>query len=255
MTTFLTVDTIMNYAFNPALFKALFQTTIDDYRDHFQFDENSENSPDKLIIAMNQAVDVMERADSDKSVKAGNQSPLEASEVSEIGNYALTILDMCLTHIETATGKQARDLMRLSIPIAVWVARQGGRVESIEMVVNSVAGFANDIQDSAQLSELCKVIGEIIEAVSDPIRQDLDNSNPMRPWRIININYCIIATRSHDTALMEQSYDALIKNLPQDARQFFKEGKQQMDIIGYPDEVRSVVEKYDLLWGSGSTLH
>ena len=69
----------MNYAFNPALFKALFQTTIDDYRDHFQFDENSENSPDKLIIAMNQAVDVMERADSDKSVKAGNQSPLEAS--------------------------------------------------------------------------------------------------------------------------------------------------------------------------------
>jgi len=87
------------------------------------------------------------------------------------------------------------------------------------------------------------------------IRQDLDNSNPMRPWRIINLNYCIIATRSHDTALMEKSYDVLIKNLPHDAREFFKEGMQQMDIIGYTQEVRAVVEKYDGLWGSGSTLH
>jgi hypothetical protein len=30
---------------------------------------------------------------------------------------------------------------------------------------------------------------------------------------------------------------------------------QQMDIVGYPDEVREVVEKYDRMWGSGDTLH
>ena len=245
----------MNYAFNPALFKALFQATIDEYKDYFQHVDDSDDSPDKLIVAMNQAIDVMERADSDKTVKSGNQSPLEESEVSEIGNYALSILEMCLTHIETASGQQARDLTRLSIPVAVWVARQGGRIDSLEMVVNSVAGFANEIQDSAQLSELCKVIGEIIEATSDVIQQDLDNTNPMRPWRIINMNYGIVATRSHDPALIEKAYDVLIKNLPQDARQFFKEGMQQMDAIGYPAEVRAVVEKYDKLWGSDSTLH
>ena len=245
----------MNYGFNPALFKALFQTSIDDYKEYFLHEDDSDNSPDKLIVAMNQAIDVMERADSDKSVKTENQSPLEEREVTEIGDYALSILAMCVTHIETESGQQARDLMRLSIPVAVWVARQGGRVNSIEMVVNSVAGFANEIQDSAQLTELGKVIGEIIAAVSDTISQDLDNTNPMRPWRVINMNYCIIATRSHDTALMEKAYDVLIKNLPHDARQFFKEGMQQMDIIGYPDEVRAVVEKYDSLWGSDSTLH
>ena len=245
----------MNYAFNPALFKALFQATIDEYKDYFQHEDDSDDSPDKLIIAMNQAIDVMERADSDKTVKSGNQSPLEESEVSEIGNYALSILEMCLTHIETSSGQQARDLTRLSIPVAVWVARQGGRIDSLEMVVNSVAGFANEIQDSAQLSELCKVIGEIIEATSDVIQQDLDNTNPMRPWRVINMNYGIVATRSHDPVLIEKAYDVLIKNLPHDARQFFKEGMQQMDAIGYPDEVRAVVEKYDKLWGSDSTLH
>ena len=245
----------MNYAFNPALFKALFQATIDEYKDYFQHEDDSDDSPDKLIVAMNQAIDVMERADSDKTVKSGNQSPLEESEVSEIGNYALSILEMCLTHIETASGQQARDLTRLSIPVAVWVARQGGRIDSLEMVVNSVAGFANEIQDSAQLSELCKVIGEIIEATSDVIQQDLDNTNPMRPWRVINMNYGIVATRSHDPVLIEKAYDVLIKNLPHDARQFFKEGMQQMDAVGYPAEVKAVVEKYDKLWGSDSTLH
>ena len=56
-------------------------------------------------------------------------------------------------------------------------------------------------------------------------------------------------------AQIEQAYDALIKNLPQDARQFFKEGLQQMDIVGYPDEVREVVERYNNMWGTESSLH
>ena len=245
----------MNYAFNPDLFRALFRTTIDEYKDVFEQESDDDTSPARLVKAMEQAIDVMQRADSDKSVQAEHLSPLGKDEITEIGDYALSILDMCLTHIESSKGEQSRDLMRLSIPITVWVARQGGRINSIDMVVNSVAGFANEIQDTAQLSELCNIIGEIISATSDAIAQDLEQTNPMRPWRVINMNYGIIATRSHDTALMKQAYDALIKSLPQDARRFFKEGMVQMDVIGYPDEVRAVVEQYDREWGSDSTLH
>ena len=95
----------MNYAFNPALFKALFQTAIEDYKDHFQHEDDSESSPDKLIQAMGQAIDVMERADSDKAARLENQSSLEATEVSEIGDYALSILETCITHRETETGQ------------------------------------------------------------------------------------------------------------------------------------------------------
>lgn len=245
----------MNYAFNPALFKALFHTSIDDFKDYFEKEADDESSPDKLIQAMDQAIDVMERADSDIKSKQGKEYPLSSAEVSEIGDDTLSILDLCLTHIEKVTGQQNRDLMRLSIPVSVWVARQGGRINSLELVVNSVAGFANEIQETKQLAELCGIIGEIIEVTSDEVRQDLDQTNPMRPWRVINMNYCILATRCHDTDLMAQAYDTLIKNLPYDARDFFKEGMQQMDIVGYPDEVRAVVEKYDREWGSGSTLH
>ncbi|MGB5455305.1 MAG: hypothetical protein WBO18_04930, partial [Gammaproteobacteria bacterium] len=90
---------------------------------------------------------------------------------------------------------------------------------------------------------------------SSEIRQDLDQSNPMRPWRIINLNYGIVATRSHDPALMDQAFSKLVENLPQDARAFFREGMQQMDIVGYPEEVREVVERYERMWGSEDTLH
>lgn len=245
----------MNYAFNPELFKALFHSTIDEYKDVFEQQTNDDTSPAQWVKAMDQAIDDMQRADSDKSVQSEHLSPLEKDEITEIGDYAISILEMCLTHIDSRREEPSRDLTRLSIPISVWIARQGGRINSIDMVVNSVAGFANEIQDTAQLSELCIIIGEIIAATADSISQDLDQTNPMRPWRVINMNYCIIATRSHDTALMKQAYDILIKNLPQDARQFFKEGIQQMDAIGYPDEVRAVVEQYDREWGSGSTLH
>jgi hypothetical protein len=69
------------------------------------------------------------------------------------------------------------------------------------------------------------------------------------------LNYGIVATRSHQPEIIEIAYDALVKNLPQDARQFFKEGLQQMDIVGYPDAVREVVERYNKMWGSENALH
>jgi len=55
--------------------------------------------------------------------------------------------------------------------------------------------------------------------------------------------------------LMDEAFAVLVENLPQDARAFFREGMQQMDTVGYPEEVREVVEKYDRMWGSGDTLH
>ena len=105
------------------------------------------------------------------------------------------------------------------------------------------------------LADLAGVIKEVVDACDNEIRRDVEQTNMMRPWRILNLNYGIVATRSHNPELIEQAYDSLVKNLPQDARQFFKEGMQQMDIIDYPDEVCEVVERYNKMWGSESSLH
>ncbi len=248
----------MDYSFNAKTFRDLFHAAIKAYMSETGSGDDI-NSVHNLVVAMDQAIDVMERADADLAVKQSMSTTdtglLEEKDITKIGGYTLELLEGLVAFAQDKTDQQDRDLMRLSIPVSLWVARHDGHLDQIEIVVNSLAGYANEITDLIQLAELANIIGEIIEACSDKIKTDVEQVNRMRPWRILNLNYGIVATRSHNPALIEAAYDALVKNLSQDARQFFHEGMQQMDIIGYPQEVREVVERYDKMWGSESTLH
>jgi len=253
----------MDYSFNAKTFKDLFHNAVHDYlSDESASDQQgvkSANSPRDLLAAMDQAIDVMTRADADrvvqKSMTAESIGMLEEKDISEIGQYAIDILEAMVAHVQTVTGEQNRDLLRLSLPISLWVARHGGKLSQIDMLVNSLAGYANEITEPHLLEDLVVVIKEVIDACDNDISQDVEQTNMMRPWRVLNLNYGIVATRSHNPQLIEQAYDSLVKNLPQDARQFFKEGMQQMDIIGYPDDVREVVERYNKMWGAEGMLH
>jgi hypothetical protein len=246
----------MELSFNARRFRSLLQNAVADHMADITADSDStsEETPEQLLAAMEQAIDVMERADVDKAARNG-EMVLSATEITEIGDYALGLLEAIVERVESKSGHQSRALSRLAIPISVWIAQQGGHINKLELVVNSLAAWANESQDTLQIADLVGVIRQIIDATSAEIRQDLDQSNPMRPWRIINLNYGIVATRSHDPVLMEEAFALLVENLPQDARAFFREGMQQMDSVGYPDEVREVVERYERLWGSGDTLH
>jgi len=244
----------MDFSFNAKAFRTLLHSAVADHIEALAAETDAEESPEQLLAGMEKAVDVMERADADAAAKQGG-AVLSDAEITEIGDFALGLLEAIVDRVEKASGHQNRDLSRLAIPISLWIARQGGHINKLELVVNSLAAWANELQDTIQIAELARVIREIIDAASDEIRQDLEQTNPMRPWRIINLNYGIVATRSHDPVLMDAAFEVLVKNLPNDARAFFREGMQQMDIVGYPDEVRAVVEKYDRMWGSGDTLH
>lgn len=245
----------MDFSFNAKKFRSIFQGTVDEYFQNAS-ESDDENSPQQLVAAMMQAIDVMERKDADAVVGSRVSSDVIADkDISQIGDYALTLIEGLVSHVQTEIGQQNRDLIRLTVPVSLWVAKYGGQIDQLELVVNSLAGYANDLREPVQLADLCCVFRDIVAAVSDRVRQDLEQTNPMRPWRILNLNYGIVATRSHDPQLIEEAYASLIENLPQDARQFFREGMQQMDIVGYPQEVREVVEKYDRMWGADNTLH
>lgn len=249
----------MDFSFNANVFRDLFHNTVSHYLEDETMDKGDVNSPHKLLAAMDQAIDVMERADAD-SVVEKDMSPesmgmLTVEDINKIGSYALELLEGMVSYVQNKTGEQNRDILRLSLPVSLWVARHGGKLSQIDMLVNSLAGYANEISDNLVLAELSAVMKEVIDACDDEIRRDIEQTNMMRPWRILNLNYGIVATRSYQPELIEQAYDSLMKNLPQDARQFFKEGLQQMDIVGYPDEVREVVERYNKMWGSESVLH
>lgn len=249
----------MDFSFNANTFRDLFHNAVAEVIADVEPDEQDVNSPHNLLAAMDQAVDVMARADSDSAVQqqmsAESIGLLEEKDISQIGQYTLDLLEAMVSYMQTKTGEQSRELIRLSVPVSLWIARHGGKLSQIDMVVNSLAGYANELTESHMLADLASVIREVIDACADDIRQDVEQANMMRPWRILNLNYGIVATRSHQPELIEQAYDSLVKNLPHDARQFFKEGLQQMDIVGYPDDVREVVERYNRMWGSESSLH
>ncbi len=249
----------MDFSFNANTFRDMFHNTVAEYIDAAALDDQNANSPQQLQAAMDQAIDVMARTDAGRMVQrnmaAESMGVLEEKDISQIGLYTLDLLEGMVTYVQNKTTVQNRELIRLSVPVALWVARHGGKLSQIDMPVNSLAGYANEIVEPHVLAELAVVIKEVLDACDDEIRRDVEQTNMMRPWRILNLNYGIVATRSHQPQLIEQAYDALMKNLPQDARQFFKEGMQQMDAIGYPQEVREVVERYNNMWGSESSLH
>ncbi len=249
----------MDFSFTPEAFRDLFHNAVEPYLDDELKGEENVNSPRNLLIAMDQAIDVMVRADADsvlrKDTSAESTAMLEEKDISKIGRYALNLLESMAAFVENKTGEQNRELLRLSLPLSLWVARHGGKLSQIDMLVNSFAGYANEISEPHLLAELTLIIREIIDACDDELHRDLEQTNMMRPWRILNLNYGIVATRSHQPELIEHAYDVLVKNLPQDAREFFKEGLQQMDVVGYPDEVREVVERYNKMWGSEGLLH
>ena len=254
----------MDFSFNAKTFTVLFHNAVAKYLEdeeagHDQVSQKELNSPHQLLAAMEQAIDVMARADADsvvqKNMSAESMGMLEEKDISKIGQYALDILEATVAFVQNKTGEQNRELLSLSLPVSLWIARHGGKLAQIDMLVNSLAGYANEITEPHMLADLAGVIKEVVDACDNEIRRDVEQTNLMRPWRILNLNYGIVATRSHNPELIEQAYDSLVKNLPQDARQFFKEGMQQMDIIGYPDDVREVVERYNNMWGSESSLH
>lgn len=207
-----------------------------------------------VIQAFRQSIQVMQRLDAD-AVK-NKSTALAANEVSEIAEHALILLDeISSSFANKGLQEQMMQLHQLSLPVVGWLKRHTGKLTKLDIVVNAIASYANTIQDLNELEFLCALISDIIEMTDPAIKQDLEASNPMRPWRILNLNWGIVATRTHNVEIMEEVFEQLIKNIPGDVQRFFIEGVQQMDIVDYPQHVRLVMEKYASRVGSNSVLH
>ena len=218
---------------------------------------DSDDESEQLLIVMDafrQNVQIMQRLDSD--AKNNNEHEISVEEVTEIADFALNLLD------EVANACASRGLQnemiqvhRLSLPVVIWLKQYQGALKKMDIVVNAIASYANTLQDAESLQALCILIGNVVDVTDVLIKQDLEANNAMRPWRVLNLNWGIVATRTHNVELMEQVFDQLINNIPDDVQQFFNEGMQQMDIVGYPKSVRSVMEKYASGVGSGNSIH
>ncbi len=100
------------------------------------------------------------------------------------------------------------------------------------------------MQDKESLLSLSELIAEVVDHCSIELKKDLDDSEELRPWRLLHINRGIVATRTHDLEVMKQAFDEFLKYLPQEATGFFAEGMKEMDALDYPPHVRKVMEFY-----------
>ena len=210
------------------------------------------SDPSTLVEAFRQLLNVMARIESD--AQADRMS--DSADITEIGEYALRLQE-ALAALAANAGLDERQetLALVSVNIALWVADHGGRIDTLEPVVDALALLANNLREPAMLEALSQIISRIVAAVSPMISQDLEKGNPGRPWRVLLLNQSIIATRSHNTDLMEQAFALLTDRLPEDAAHFFTEGMQQMDALDYPEHVRRVMEKYHRKWTINRALH
>ena len=205
-----------------------------------------------LEQAFEQLVDIMIRIESDTQAPGDTRT----EDITEIGEYALRLQETLsgIAEKQGLTGQKQR-LADLSINLALWIADHNGQIETLEPVVDALALAANTTQEPQKLEQLSSVIKRIIEAVSAPVSQDLEKMNPGRPWRVLLLNHGIVATRSHNTELMEAAFTLLASKLPEDATRFFSEGMQQMEALGYPPHVRETMEKYHHEWPVNRSLH
>ncbi len=173
----------------------------------------------------------------------------EREEVSRLGDYGISLLmdlSMWAKRLGLDDIEPEFDLVVLSF--ADWTVDHAGELRTIEPLVDAFANLANRMREANTLEHLTHRMTRIIRATAPLARMGVGQTLPTHPWRLLNLNRGIVATRTHNAALMEQVFDELVSNLPDDARNFFAEGMQQMDAFKYPIHVRTVMAKYFDRW-------
>lgn len=180
---------------------------------------------------------------------------LAEKELTELVDYGIQLFIEASRQAEQqALQAVAEQFESLSLPLALWAAHQGIELGELGPVVNTLARLANQQRTPDAMVRLHELMNTVCQAANPRLTQ-ADMSDHGHPWRILLLNRAIVATRSHQPQLMEPAFDAIVEWLPDEATRFFAEGMEQMDIIGYPDPVRQVMQTYYLRHSGDRTLH
>ncbi|MCP3690109.1 MAG: hypothetical protein GY784_17025, partial [Gammaproteobacteria bacterium] len=178
-------------------------------------------------------------------IQAMDDYIITSSEATEIGEQGFMLLLQLIEFMDNLElPHKRREIEQVSLIFARWVIRFEGRIRHLEPIVNACAHLANILQDKNTLKALYQLMTQVADSCSSEIKQDLEFSNQLRPWRLLHINRSIVATRTHDLEIMKNAFDALLVYLPFEASNFFSKGIKEMDAQDYPTHVRNLLELY-----------
>ena len=123
--------------------KQAMQAVEDAYRGQPQAQSPQETRvpPPALSQAVDQFMEVLKRADADISVgKRAKQSGLDAGDIGQIGEYGMQLLADGHAWAESLrAGDAGEALLQANVPLALWTARSGGTISTLESVVDALA--------------------------------------------------------------------------------------------------------------------
>ncbi len=233
-TLLIEIDTISDHALH------IMQAVIAK-NDQVKVFEDVEDGPIGLASALSDFFQICGALD------AGQE--MDAEQISEFADYGLHLLDGLATmtrRLDILDQRENQALVHASL--AYWLTRQGAELDNLEGTADGFAYLVNGLNDQAELESMCRLMNEVIESASEKQAMDADRSNAWRPWRVLNLNAGIAATRSLNPGLMEETFDALGRRLPDDMPGFFADGKRQMIMQNVPDEVVAVMDRYAMKW-------
>jgi hypothetical protein len=217
--------------------------------DDSELQAGADATPAQLMEAVKQFFIIYEKLGS----QYRENNLIQKDNISQIGEQAISCLIELGTWAERLHLAQEKAMLEeIALAAAHWVIRHQGEIRSLEVIVNLLATKANRTADKAILTSLFHVMSDVIEHSSPDIKNDPDKSDPSRPWRMLNFNFAIVATRTLNKELMVRAFDTLGRNLPEDCPQFFEEGLQQSEKAEYGPEIKTIMTEYFKKW---ATLH
>ena len=189
------------------------------------------------------------------AVLESGEGYMEPDEMTEFGSYGLDLLDRLDFLVRKLEIMDQRDNVFRTIPsLAAWLVRHDATIVNLQGTADGFAMLVNGLSEPGDLAGICRQMEEVIEAASEQLQMDEDRSNEWRPWRIINLNSGIAATRSLDPELMDSTFEKIGHRLPYDMPGFFADGKRQMIGQNVPESVSEVMNRYAEKW-SGKAVH
>ncbi len=216
-----------------------------------------EPNPQVILMGLERLLDIIRAAEKDtleESARALREAT--GSEPAILLDHGIDLL-IQLAELAKRLNLplQARALEQLTLPLCCWMLRRGGELLHPEPVINAAAELANSLRAPDQLVGLFGLMNEIIDGIGLERALESEMTNPARPWRVLLLNRGIVATRSHQPALMENAFDTIVEHFPKDAPDFFREGMGQMEALNYPPQVREIMQRYFDRWCTGQRLH
>ncbi|NBC46743.1 MAG: hypothetical protein GVY22_01870 [Gammaproteobacteria bacterium] len=174
---------------------------------------------------------------------------LEQDELDEFCAYGLDLLDRLAFLVRKLEIMDKRDTVaRMCASMGVWMARRGATIDNLEGTADGFGMIVNGTRSIGDLCALCGMMEEVIEAASVRIQLDEDRGDAWRPWRVINLNAGIAATRSLDPDLMHRTFDNMGRRLPDDMPGFLADGVRQAAVQNVPEAVTEVLRDYMARW-------